>query len=83
MRQWRPVFNKLNLMTSSKIKYPYLGFGLGLRPEHYEAIILENPAIDWFEIITENYLIPGGKPPGLAMIILRGNCLIQIEPAAL
>lgn len=42
--------------------FPYLGFGLGLRPEHYESILQQNPAIDWFEILTENYLIPGGKP---------------------
>jgi uncharacterized protein len=38
------------------------GFGLGLRPTHYEAILNEPHAIDWLEIITENYLIPGGKP---------------------
>lgn len=41
---------------------PYLGFGLGLRTQHYEAILSENPAVDWFEIITDNYLVPGGKP---------------------
>lgn len=41
---------------------PYLGFGLGLRTDHYETIINEKPAVDWFEIITENYLVPGGKP---------------------
>ena len=38
------------------------GFGLGLRPSHYEAILSESHAIDWLEIITENYLVPGGKP---------------------
>jgi len=38
------------------------GFGLGLRPDHYEAILNESPAVDWFEAITENYLVPGGKP---------------------
>lgn len=43
-------------------KRNYLGFGLGLRTEHYETILAEKPAIDWFEIITENYLVPGGKP---------------------
>jgi uncharacterized protein len=37
------------------------GFGLGLRPPHYEAILHEPHAIDWLEIITENYLVPGGK----------------------
>ena len=41
---------------------PYLGFGLGLRPPHYPAILQEKPAVDWFEILTENYLVPGGKP---------------------
>lgn len=42
--------------------YPYLGFGLGLRTDHYQDILTQHPAIDWFEILTENYLIPGGKP---------------------
>ncbi len=40
----------------------FLGFGLGLRKEHYQTILDEKPAIDWFEILTENYLVPGGKP---------------------
>jgi uncharacterized protein len=38
------------------------GFGLGLRPPHYEALLDESHRIDWLEIITENYLVPGGKP---------------------
>jgi uncharacterized protein (UPF0276 family) len=38
------------------------GFGLGLRTAHYEAVLGETHAIDWLEIITENYLVPGGKP---------------------
>lgn len=41
---------------------PSLGFGLGLRVDHYEAILGDNPRIDWFEALTENYLVPGGKP---------------------
>jgi hypothetical protein len=41
---------------------PNLGFGLGLRPAHYEEILNDSPPIDWLEIITENYLVPGGKP---------------------
>lgn len=39
-----------------------LGFGLGLRTPHYEDILTKKPSVDWFEIITENYLVPGGKP---------------------
>ena len=38
------------------------GFGLGLRTPHYEALLNEPHAIDWLEVITENYLVPGGKP---------------------
>ncbi len=41
---------------------PSLGFGLGLRPDHYEAVLGDRPAVDWFEVLTENYLVPGGKP---------------------
>lgn len=39
-----------------------LGFGLGLRPQHYTEILDGDPAIDWFEVISENYLVPGGNP---------------------
>lgn len=38
------------------------GFGLGLRTAHYDAILATRPRIDWFEALTENYLVPGGKP---------------------
>jgi uncharacterized protein (UPF0276 family) len=41
---------------------PSLGFGLGLRVDHYEAILADRPPVDWFEALTENYLVPGGKP---------------------
>ena len=43
-------------------KPPYLGFGLGLRPQHYADILDGNPAVDWFEVISENYMVPGGQP---------------------
>ena len=42
--------------------YPSLGFGLGLRVDHYDTILGDLPAVDWFEALTENYLVPGGKP---------------------
>lgn len=38
------------------------GFGLGLRTQHY-ADFLESPQrVDWLEILSDNYLVPGGKP---------------------
>lgn len=42
---------------------PYLGFGLGLRTDHYSEILNDKPKdIDWFEIISENFMVAGGKP---------------------
>jgi hypothetical protein len=38
------------------------GFGLGLRPEHYHDFIYDRPRVDWLEILSDNYLVPGGKP---------------------
>ena len=43
-------------------KPPFLGFGLGLRAQHYDEILNGNPPIDWFEVISENYMLPGGQP---------------------
>jgi len=39
-----------------------LGFGLGLRPAHYEDLLRARPHVDWLEVLTENYFVPGGKP---------------------
>jgi len=41
---------------------PFLGFGLGLRTDHYESILAEKPPLDWLEVISENYMVDGGKP---------------------
>lgn len=41
---------------------PLQGYGLGLRPPHYEAILSGNPSVDWFEVLSENYLVAGGAP---------------------
>jgi uncharacterized protein (UPF0276 family) len=40
---------------------PHLGHGIGLRPKHYPAIEAGARA-DWFEAISENFMIPGGRP---------------------
>ena len=51
-------------MTAEKPanRRPCLGYGLGLRKEHYETVLAERPGVDWFEIISENYMVEGGKP---------------------
>ncbi len=41
----------------------FLGFGLGLRTTHFEEVCSTLPEnIDWFEIISENFMVAGGKP---------------------
>jgi uncharacterized protein len=44
------------------IRLPYLGHGVGLRPTHYPAILEEGRRADWFEVISENYMVRGGRP---------------------
>jgi uncharacterized protein (UPF0276 family) len=39
-----------------------LGFGVGLRRCHYTTILSEHPAMDWFEVISENFMVEGGRP---------------------
>jgi uncharacterized protein (UPF0276 family) len=39
-----------------------IGFGLGLRPEHYEEIAASPGRVSWFEALSENYMVPGGSP---------------------
>lgn len=49
-------------MTKDAKSLPNLGIGIGLRIPHYEDIFKLNPEIDWFEIISENFMVDGGKP---------------------
>ncbi|MGH7934217.1 MAG: MNIO family bufferin maturase [Candidatus Binataceae bacterium] len=42
--------------------FPFLGFGAGLRRPHYGHILAEHPPMDWFEVISENFMAPGGRP---------------------
>ena len=51
-------------MVSSPTRKP--GFGLGLRTPHYSDFLTAPQAVDWLEIISDNYMVPGGKP--LAML---------------
>ena len=43
------------------MQIPNLGIGIGLRIPHFETILEEYPPIDWFEIISENFMVDGGK----------------------
>jgi uncharacterized protein len=49
-------------MPISKLMVPELGVGIGLRVPHYSAILTERPSVDFFEVISENFMVGGGKP---------------------
>jgi uncharacterized protein len=49
-------------MVESRLGFPNLGFGVGLRSSHYAHILREQPPVDWFEIISENYMDSQGRP---------------------
>ena len=53
------------------------GFGLGLRSEHYRDFIDSKPEVDWLEVISENYLVPGGKPLRMLATIRRDYAMVM------
>ena len=46
----------------NRFSLPNLGIGLGLRTVHYAHILEHAPAVDWFEILSENYMQTKGRP---------------------
>lgn len=48
--------------TTHSGSLPYLGYGLGLRVEHYEALLAHPGRVEWLEVVSENYMVSGGLP---------------------
>lgn len=46
----------------NRAEFPRLGSGVGLRREHYADVLDNRPAVDWFEVIAENFMVEGGRP---------------------
>ena len=53
------------------------GIGIGLRVPHYRHILAEKPTVDWFEIISENFLVDGGRPLEVLDQILEQYKVVQ------
>lgn len=49
-------------MTTSRLGFSNLGLGVGLRSVHFSHILKHQPDVDWFEIISENFIDSGGRP---------------------
>jgi len=56
MPQASPVVQK------NRFGLPHLGIGIGLRSVHYQHVLEDEPVIDWFEIISDNYMQTAGRP---------------------
>src|SRR3984885_15942254 len=54
-----------------------LGIGIGLRIPHYNHILKEKPTVDWFEIISENYMVDAGRPLEILDQILEQYQVVQ------
>lgn len=48
------------------------GVGLGLRSQHIDEVLLTQPAVPWFELLTENHMAPGGLIP-VQLEAIRSN----------
>ncbi len=51
-----------NLAAQPRLGLPNLGLGVGLRAVHFDHILRERPAVDWFEVISENFMNSRGRP---------------------
>jgi uncharacterized protein len=49
-------------MPAKRLDHPHLGLGLGLRTVHFDHILEHRPSVDWFEIISENFIDSRGRP---------------------
>jgi uncharacterized protein (UPF0276 family) len=57
--------------------YTDYGVGIGLRIPHYRHILEKKPVVDWFEIISENYMVDGGRPLEVLDRILEQYKVVQ------
>jgi len=53
------------------------GVGIGLRIPHYNHILERKPVVDWFEIISENFMVDGGRPLHVLDQILEQYRVVQ------
>ena len=58
-------------------KFSEYGIGVGLRVPHLNHILEREPVVDWFEIISENYMVDGGRPLAMLDRILEQYKVVQ------
>ena len=65
-------------MSSNRVNaFSNHGVGIGLRVPHYDHIFSRKPLVDWFEIISENFMIDAGRPLAMLDRILEQYRVVQ------
>jgi uncharacterized protein (UPF0276 family) len=62
---------------SNRWGLPDLGIGIGLRTVHFGEILAKRPAVDWFEVLSENFMDTGGRPVHIL------DRIVELYPVAL
>lgn len=55
---------------------PFLGHGIGLRPQHFPNLLEQGRRAEWFEVITENFLNVGGRPRAVLESVRRDRPVV-------
>ncbi|HEV7499915.1 MAG TPA: DUF692 family protein, partial [Vicinamibacteria bacterium] len=50
------------MRLGNRFHLPDLGVGVGLRTVHFAHILEKWPKVDWFEVLSENFMDTGGRP---------------------
>ena len=64
-------------MHIPRLGYPNLGLGVGLRTVHFRHILEHQPQVDWFEIISENFMDSQGRPRYVLEQIAERYCVVM------
>ena len=64
------------LRPPSSRPVPDLGHGVGLRREHHEAVLSGEAQVDWFEVISENFMVDGGRPLDILERVRRDHPVV-------
>ena len=67
----------MNPSLHARLGLPDLGVGVGLRVPHYGHVLGERPAVDFFEVISENFMVDGGKPRYHLARVLESYRVVQ------
>lgn len=67
----------ISMAANSHNGHTDLGIGLGLRVPHYQHILTEKPTCAWFEVISENFMVDGGRPLEVLDQILEQYQVVQ------